>query len=550
MAEGHLSLTINQIADELNSEECKTLFYLCGNLDKCSSNEDVKDMLKALLKSGQVDHQFLLLELTYRIKRFDILKRVLMTNRKEVESILGRKCFISDYRVLMADVSEELSKEDVRSLIFLLSDTLPRMRLEKAKSFLDVIVELEKVDMVSHENLDLIEQCLRGIHRIDLAKKINVYQRKGAKSTAGLQIEREKMQCFRPSPEASSSQAFPQTVLQKSATAHETLNSALLLSLAATTARKLSCLTAFNFSIILSHFIKLCFFPTFFRVTSKTHTRSVILVKHAKGILKPNSVSKFTVHVRTILKCLLRLSCLSLFVLKQLEDVYRMQTDPRGICLIIDCVGNDGDMLHETFTKLRFKVILYKWLSLNDTLAFLNETARMTDHQRLDCFVCCIISRGTATGMLGTETQGPGLLFDNIRQLFTPEHCPGLLGKPKLFFIQNYVLSEPVPYYDDSDDIEADMPVVLHRVESIPTEADLFWSYCETEAGHLEKVHHSSVYFQALSAGLIKGQKRKMDLIDVHTEVNGLIYDHNQRNPTNKYCVNLRFTLRKNFILS
>ncbi|XP_015214614.1 CASP8 and FADD-like apoptosis regulator isoform X2 [Lepisosteus oculatus] len=471
MAEGHLSLTINQIADELNSEECKTLFYLCGNLDKCSSNEDVKDMLKALLKSGQVDHQFLLLELTYRIKRFDILKRVLMTNRKEVESILGRKCFISDYRVLMADVSEELGKEDVRSFIFLLSDTLPRMRLEKAKSFLDVIVELEKVDMVSHENLDLIEQCLRGIHRIDLAKKINVFQRKGAKSTADLQIEREKRQCFRPSPEASSSQAVPQTVFQKSSTAH---------------------------------------------APEKIKT----------GV--PETGMQYS----------------------QLEDVYRMQTDPRGICLIIDCVGNDGDMLHETFTKLRFKVILYKWLSLNDTLAFLKETARMTDHQRLDCFVCCIISRGTATGMLGTETQGPGLLFDNIRQLFTPEHCPGLLGKPKLFFIQNYVLSEPVPYYDDSDDIEADMPVVVHRVESIPTEADLFWSYCETEAGHLEKVHHSSVYFQALSAGLIKGQKRKMDLIDVHTEVNGMIYDHNQRNPTNKYCISLRFTLRKNFILS
>uniref|UniRef100_W5MUK6 CASP8 and FADD-like apoptosis regulator a n=1 Tax=Lepisosteus oculatus TaxID=7918 RepID=W5MUK6_LEPOC len=469
MAEGHLSLTINQIADELNSEECKTLFYLCGNLDKCSSNEDVKDMLKALLKSGQVDHQFLLLELTYRIKRFDILKRVLMTNRKEVESILGRKCFISDYRVLMADVSEELGKEDVRSFIFLLSDTLPRMRLEKAKSFLDVIVELEKVDMVSHENLDLIEQCLRGIHRIDLAKKINVFQRKDRNDALRIQNS---------------------TTLKFTAKCCKTLEKLH---------NKPSC----------------------------SHHEFLSPEKIKTGV--PETGMQYS---------------------QQLEDVYRMQTDPRGICLIIDCVGNDGDMLHETFTKLRFKVILYKWLSLNDTLAFLKETARMTDHQRLDCFVCCIISRGTATGMLGTETQGPGLLFDNIRQLFTPEHCPGLLGKPKLFFIQNYVLSEPVPYYDDSDDIEADMPVVVHRVESIPTEADLFWSYCETEAGHLEKVHHSSVYFQALSAGLIKGQKRKMDLIDVHTEVNGMIYDHNQRNPTNKYCISLRFTLRKNFILS
>ncbi|XP_066543410.1 CASP8 and FADD-like apoptosis regulator isoform X2 [Amia ocellicauda] len=450
MADLQLSLTINHIAEELNSDECKMLLYLCSDME--SSIEDVKDMLKSLMKRGEVD-QIFLLELMYRIKRFDLLKKVFRSTKKEVEGILGHKCVVSEYRVLMADVSEDLDNDDLHALIFLLSDSLPRGRLDKAKSFIDIIIELEKQDKVSHEKVDLIEQCLRSIRRVDLAKRVHMYQRKGIKPTISIQNQKEKMQhrpaCPPPQlPEASSTPSLTQRMWQQPSAA-----------------------------------------------------------------LAPENI-KIAVPETGMQYC------------QNTEDVYRMQTIPRGICLIIDCIGFDGDMLQQTFQRLQFKVILYKWLNLADALSILNETSRMTEFQYIDCFVCCIISRGTSNAMLATECEGPGLKYDAIKHLFTADHCPGLLGKPKLFFIQNYCRNA---------DVEADAPSRACSMESIPHEADIFWSYCKTEAAHLEKTQHQSIYCNTLSAGLMKGQRRKMCLTDVHTDVNGIMYEHNRKNPKQVY---------------
>lgn len=47
------------------------------------------------------------------------------------------------------------------------------------QSFLDIVVELEKLDQLSSEKMNLIEHCLKSIHRADLAKKITHYQQTG-----------------------------------------------------------------------------------------------------------------------------------------------------------------------------------------------------------------------------------------------------------------------------------------------------------------------------------------------------------------------------------
>lgn len=42
-----------------------------------------------------------------------------------------------------------------------------------------MIIELEKLDKVSPERVDVIEQCLRDIDRVDLAKKVTAYKMSG-----------------------------------------------------------------------------------------------------------------------------------------------------------------------------------------------------------------------------------------------------------------------------------------------------------------------------------------------------------------------------------
>lgn len=45
--------------------------------------------------------------------------------------------------------------------------------------FLDVIAELEKLDMVSSDSVNLVEECLSEIGRMDLAKKVTAYKMSG-----------------------------------------------------------------------------------------------------------------------------------------------------------------------------------------------------------------------------------------------------------------------------------------------------------------------------------------------------------------------------------
>lgn len=47
------------------------------------------------------------------------------------------------------------------------------------ENFLDVIIELEKLDLVSSERIDFVEKCLMNIDRVDLAKKVTAYKVSG-----------------------------------------------------------------------------------------------------------------------------------------------------------------------------------------------------------------------------------------------------------------------------------------------------------------------------------------------------------------------------------
>ncbi|KAE8299412.1 CASP8 and FADD-like apoptosis regulator Caspase-like protein [Larimichthys crocea] len=221
------------------------------------------------------------------------------------------------------------------------------------------------------------------------------------------------------------------------------------------------------------------------------------------------------------------------------QELYKFNTNPRGVCVIIDCVGNDGDMLEQTFKALHFDVILHKWLSVEETLSAFREIVRQREVlERADGFVCCIISRGTESHLLGTDLYNRGLGLDNVRRLFTAEACPMLAGKPKLFFIQRYSIQEYQPCartYHRDEDLETDGCDGLARCQFIPTDADVFWSHCWTDEMNFSKETSSLLYLKALTDVLHKGQMRKTNLVDAHIEVNRAIFEHNKRNPGAMY---------------
>lgn len=97
MANVQLLQMVNGIAEELSADDRSRLCYLCGVLDPDSCVAGVRDMLKSRLSQGQADHLFLV-ELLFRLKRFDVLKKVFRINKQDIASILGPRQAVSEYR--------------------------------------------------------------------------------------------------------------------------------------------------------------------------------------------------------------------------------------------------------------------------------------------------------------------------------------------------------------------------------------------------------------------------------------------------------------------
>lgn len=446
---------ISEISESLSGCERRTLLYLCGDVATDHSVAHVKELLRSeVLHRG--NPELFLQEVLLHLGRFDLLRRVFQVSREDMERRPDHTQVLPRFRVLMAKISEDLLVEDLNCMKFLLSSSLSREKMENAKSFLDVVSELEKLDSVSPERVNVIEECLMNIGRIDLAKKVVSYKM----SVETPEHRPSQQQSFRASP-----------------------------------------------------------------------------IKHGQPLCGAGRVNTpLSVHRGH--------SC------ETRSDWYKFTSNPRGVCVIIDCVGNDGEMLEETFKNLHFSVVLHRWLSAADTLSALTETFKQIHALRGDAFVCCIISRGTTDHLLGTDQYGRGLPMDNVRRLFTGDACPALAGKPKLFFIQRYSVAERLPGIQrpqQDEELETDGFDGRSSCSYIPADADMFWSHCWTHDRQLERRRHRSVYLKALTDSFHRTHRR--NLVDVHTEVNAAVFDHNGRNPGENYQLDVKHTLRKDLFL-
>ncbi|XP_006153088.1 CASP8 and FADD-like apoptosis regulator isoform X3 [Tupaia chinensis] len=387
--------------------------------------------------------------------------------------------------VLMTEIGEDLDKSDVSSLIFLMRDFMGRGRIAKDKSFLDLVIELEKLNLVAPDQLDLLEKCLKSIHRLDLKTKIQKYK----------QSAQGEGTSYKNSPQAS----------------------ALSLS---------SKDPSFNLTI----------------QNGRSKEQRFVEHKSTHGIQRE--------PVKTSIQ---ESGALPQHIP---EERYPMQSKPLGICLIIDCIGNDSEALRDTFASLGYKVQYFLYLKVKEIIHTLHHVACMPQHQDYDSFVCILVSRGGSQSVFGVDQTHSGIPLQQIKRMFMGDLCPFLIGKPKLFFIQNYVMSEG--QREDSSLLEVDGPAV-NNVESraqqpkpytVHREADFFWSLCMADVSLLERSPNSaSVYLQYLSQKL--WQERKRPLLDFHLDLNSNVYGWNSGvSAEDKYYVSLQHTLRKKLILS
>ncbi|XP_077128159.1 CASP8 and FADD-like apoptosis regulator isoform X2 [Ranitomeya variabilis] len=482
------SRTLIQIVEELESEEEEVIKFACQDL---TSNTNIRELLSEL--NDRNSHP-VILELLYLLKRFDLIKKYYNMTKVEVNMLLIRQSrIISDYRYLMIELNEEVEEHELDALIFLQKNYLRNGGKLKNKTFLSLIVELEKNQLVMPSYLDRLESMFQTIHRVDLKNRIRKFQQKdngvcvGGPYVNALPVSASFLRKNRPAnSQLAASSIKDATPVQETMLQAETCQS------------------------------------------------------RGAGRGEASGDQPLTSHPRCTVPE-------QLFKSADHEESYPVRKHHRGFCVIIDCVGNDAEMLEAVFRSQYFTVKCHMYKKVDEVEAILQDVAHMEQHRQHDVFVCIIISRGNADSLFCLDGDLPGLSLDRIKSFFTGQSCPNLRGKPKLFFLQNYLISdteeEGCVEVDGPQECAARRPQIQNH-SRIPNEADIFWSHCRVKELELQRSSGSpSLYLRSLR-DLLAEKKASKDILDIHTELNRIIYAKKSG-----YSLQLRHTLTKKLYL-
>lgn len=129
-----------------------------------------------------------------------------------------------------------------------------------------------------------------------------------------------------------------------------------------------------------------------------------------------------------------------------IDEDYKMSANPRGLCLIINNVDFDNDLLtlrkgsdrdanrfKTIFRDLGFKVTLKRNQTSDKMKDVLRQTAALCKSKH-DAVVIILLSHGCESGIYGTDVVEVDL--QQIVSYFDNKQCRQLIGKPKIFIVQ------------------------------------------------------------------------------------------------------------------
>ncbi|XP_040497983.1 caspase-10 isoform X3 [Ursus americanus] len=167
------------IDSKLGNQDVEGLKFLCRdcishkNLEESSSASDIFDHLLAQELLSEED-PFFLAELLYIIKQKSLL-RYLSQSKEQVESLLPTRRRVSLFRNLLYELSEGIGSENLKDMIFLLRDSIPKIQMTS----LSFLAYLEKQGLIDEDNLRLLEDLCRRVVP-NLMRKIENYKREKA----------------------------------------------------------------------------------------------------------------------------------------------------------------------------------------------------------------------------------------------------------------------------------------------------------------------------------------------------------------------------------
>ncbi|NXB83799.1 CASPA protein, partial [Vidua chalybeata] len=501
--ENDISLKFHQqlflISENLVTEDVAALKFLCTDLLPLSKLEGVKlaaDIFKLLMAQAYLNAKdtFLLAELLYRIKCLSLLEKLGYTKEK-VQEHLSEKGRISPYRQMLYELSENITSEMLKKIIFLLKNRLPKGRI--ILSALDLLTLLEKQGLLTKDNIKILEDVCMTVSP-DLLETIDCYKKGKV----------DGVFYFNPRLD---------------------LN---------------TCYLKFWFFLALKMFLAFFFFQKWEVILNLNQKTCSVIGLHTSEISV--LLASFSIFFFSFLQTMKsykmdgphRGFCLII------NNVNFSSSQRKGSC-------KDAEQLERVFTWLGLDVRTYTDLTSGEIINLMETWQHMQDHKDRNCFICCILSHGKSGAICGTDDRPVSIRV--LTSHFTAKQCPQLAAKPKLFFIQacqGDKIQHPVNV--DTDGPTPDLSSMQERVslsESIPEEADFLLGMATVD-GYVSFRHteEGSWYIQALCSKLQLLVPRGEDILSILTQVNEDVARRDSPSGTKKQMPQPAYTLRRKFI--
>ncbi|XP_032386784.1 caspase-8 [Etheostoma spectabile] len=152
---------LSRIDEELGSSEVAALCFLCRdviNRKRLEGIVDAKDLFLRLEEKGLLENDFFLSRLLRTLRRADLLHLLETDSRRPEET--DANPMLSDYRVMLYEVYEDMTEENLDKMKFLLSDKLGKAKIQACNTALDVFAEMEKTGLLSNTNLHELHTIL------------------------------------------------------------------------------------------------------------------------------------------------------------------------------------------------------------------------------------------------------------------------------------------------------------------------------------------------------------------------------------------------------
>ncbi|XP_049836192.1 caspase-6-like isoform X2 [Schistocerca gregaria] len=224
------------------------------------------------------------------------------------------------------------------------------------------------------------------------------------------------------------------------------------------------------------------------------------------------------------------------------DEEYPMGNQERRIALILNHEFFDEDALHNrehtetdrnalmhAFTTLGFEVRCFDDLTYSQIRQQLRRVAEEDD---VNCVAVAVLSHGAANNVLFAKDREYHV--SDLLEPFSPAHCPRLVGKPKLFFIQAsriWMATAPLRYREKTSYRTPPVQAITVREVSesdifrgpVNTYGDVLISYSTSEGSQSFRNLQSGAWYVQILCAQLEAHGRTKDLVSLLTDVNRIV---------------------------